>query len=79
MITYKNLKLKLITETKYMNAYEVYDNDVILGICEVYLKSKFLKLSFQLNTNTINMDEGHLKSIVTDLTDYFNKNGINKS
>lgn len=77
MITYKNLKLDLLKETKHMLTYEVRENDVILGVCEVYTQSKFLNLAFQLNINAINMDEGHLKSIVTDLTDYFNKNGIN--
>lgn len=73
MITYKNLKLDLLKETKHMLTYEVRENDVILGVCEVYTQSKFLKLSFQLNTNTINMDEDYLTSIVNDLTNYFNE------
>lgn len=70
MITYKNLKLDLLKETKHMLTYEVRENDVILGVCEVYTQSKFLNLAFQLN---INMDEDYLTSIVNDLTNYFNE------
>lgn len=77
MITYKNLKLNLVEKTKDKLTFEVHENDVSLGLCEVYTKSKFF-LAFKLNINSISMDEDHLKSIISDLTNYFN-DGINNN